>query len=54
MELLYIVMGIIAAILVCCLICLVHRKTDLDRKTDDEQQMKYIEQYNQSRKKDRH
>lgn len=52
MELLWIAAGITGAVLVIgCLFCLVQRKTDLDRKTDDEQQMKYIEEYQKNRLK---
>lgn len=46
----YIVAGIMTAVFVCG--CIVHGKTELDRKADDEQQMKFLKQYNRDRKKE--
>ena len=55
MGLLWIAAGITGAVLVIgCLFRLVKGKTDLDRKTDDEQQMKYMEEYQKNRLKGGH
>lgn len=55
MGLLWIAAGITGAVLVIvCLFYLVQGKTDLDRKTDDEQQMKYMEEYQKNRLKGGH
>lgn len=55
MGLLWIAAGITGAVLVIgCLFRLVQGKTDLDRKTDDEQQMKYMEEYQKKRLKGGH
>lgn len=48
----YIAIGIIILIFISVIcVCIVYLKTDLDRRTDDEQQIKSLTQYNRDRKK---